>query len=121
MMTYVEIPNTNIAEIMIDGKVTRENFDAVIPKIEALIEKHGTIRFLEEIRSFGGFELSMLWDDMKFSFNHLKDFERVAIVTDKNWIKNWSKIGIIFMKAEMKLFDLEDINDARIWLMEDSE
>ncbi|MDK2971613.1 MAG: hypothetical protein PWP23_1368 [Candidatus Sumerlaeota bacterium] len=116
MITYNEIPGTNIAEIMVGGKVTKENFDALVPKLEKLIQEHGSVRLLEEIRDFGGFDLSILWDDMKFAFGHMKDFERVAVVTDKRWIKNWAKLSAVFIKAEVELFELNRIEDARAWL-----
>lgn len=118
MITYRDVPGTNIAELLVDGKVCREDFDAVIPKMEKLIGEYGKVRFLEEIRSFGGVELGVLWDDMKFAFGHLKDFERVAVVTDKRWIKNWSKLGTIFLKADVEVFDLDELEKAREWLRE---
>jgi len=119
MLSYQEIPGTNIAELVVDGKVTRQDFEDIAGRMEKLIEEHGRVRLLEEIRSFGGFELSVLWDDMKFAFGHLKDFERVAVVTDKGWIKNWSKFGNIFIKADVRVFEPSQIEDARAWLRKD--
>lgn len=120
MIQYKEIEGTNIAEIMVDGKVTREDFDTIAPRLENFIEKHGTVRLLEEIRNFSGFELSLLWDNMKFSFGHMKNFDRVAVVTDKRWIKNWTKLGNTFINAEVEAFELDEIEDARAWLRENA-
>lgn len=74
MIEFREVANTNIVEFTIDGSISAEEFDDIIARFEAAIEKHGTVRVLEEIPSFGGMPVSRFWEDIRFAFENIKHF-----------------------------------------------
>lgn len=116
MLTYREDADLGTAEVVIDGRVSRQEFERVAGRLEALIERHGKVRVLEFIKDFEGMDVDAFWEDIKFTLRHLNDFSRCAIVTDKNWINLWSELIQPFIRCEVEHFEPHEIEAARAWL-----
>ena len=116
MLDYKEDTDAGIVEITVDGRITREEFDDVAAKLEALIASHGKIRILEIVNDFQGIETSAFWDDLKFSLRHLNDFSKCAVVSDKQWVNLWSTLLRPFISCEVEHFEPDEIEMARAWL-----
>ncbi|MGB9801678.1 MAG: STAS/SEC14 domain-containing protein, partial [Arcobacter sp.] len=61
-------------------------------------------------------ELKAAWDDLKIGLKHGNQFEKIAIITGKSWIKIGSKITSWFIQGEVKNFENE--LEAFEWLNE---
>lgn len=116
MIEYRNNPDNNIVEITVEGKVTEADFDTVIAKLKADIEKHGKLRILEEIRSFTGIDPIALWKDAKFGFAHVNDFTHAAVVSDAQWMRTIAEALGSVLSAEVKAFEVSEIEAAREWL-----
>lgn len=121
MLIFRDDAESGIVELTINGTISKTEFDDVATKLQAIIKERGKVRLLEEIKGFSGIEPSAIWDDIRFSFNHLNDFSRVAVVTDKSWIEWWAKAVSPFISVEVELFEPSEIEAARDWLMRDEE
>lgn len=119
MIEYREDPGSNVIEILVDGGISREEFDQIAARLEAQIARHGKVRLLEEIRSFGGIEPAAFWGDLKFSLRHLTDFSRCAVVTDQRWIEWVTRALDPLLSCEIRHFPPAQIEAARHWLRED--
>ncbi len=42
--------------------------------------------------------------------------ERVAVVADQAWIRGLAELGHLFTRAELKVFTLEELPQARAWI-----
>ena len=73
MLAYKEYDNAQAVEIVINGRVSTEEFDKVARKLEAFIKSHGKIRVLEVIKDFEGMDAGAFWHDVKFSLRHVQD------------------------------------------------
>lgn len=82
MLSYKEYDNAQAVEIVLRGRVSTEEFDAIAKKIESFIARHGKVRVLEVIEDFQGMDAAAFWHDVKFSLRHLHDVSRLAIVTN---------------------------------------
>lgn len=116
MLEVRETPDTNIVEFTVDGRITREEFDRVVAVLNKKIEEYGSVRLLEEVRRIGAVEPSLIWEDLKWAFAHVKDISRTAIVADRKWIELYTKIVKPFVKMEVRYFDRGEIEAARRWL-----
>ena len=45
--------------------------------------------------------------------------DRVAVAADQAWIRRFAALGHLFTKAELKVFALEDLAEARAWIAAD--
>ncbi|HKK14495.1 MAG TPA: STAS/SEC14 domain-containing protein, partial [Gammaproteobacteria bacterium] len=71
------------------GTVTADDYEStMIPAVEAAIARAGKIRFLYHLgEDFSGFEAGAMWDDARLGLKHLSAWERIAVVTDVDWIR----------------------------------
>jgi len=118
MIDVHEQPNSNIVEMTVSGSITAQEFDNALATMTDTIERHGRIRLLENIGELDTPPIpwNKLWDDVKFSFEHLSDITHVAVVADQGWIGAYVNMLNPLMKAEFKHFKRPELEVARIWL-----
>ncbi len=117
MLSYTEHDNAQAVEISVSGKVSTEEFDRLAENLESFIKRHGKVRILERITDFEGMDAAALWHDIKFSLRHLKDFSRIAVVSDPHIRNLWSSFVAPFITCEVEHFAPDQISEARDWLM----
>ncbi len=120
MIDYREEPQTNIAEITIDGPISRQAYDDVCAQLVALIERKGRVRLLEHIRDIGKFDLSIIPADIAFSFHHIKDISHCAIVSDAAGLDWLAKVLDPLFTCKVRYFEEEDLDMARHWVRTDA-
>ncbi|WP_165855385.1 STAS/SEC14 domain-containing protein [Marinobacter sp. JSM 1782161] len=115
---YKEYPEYRLAEIHVEGRVSMEDFEDIAGRLEAFILHHGRVRLMEVVRDFDGFDLSILKDAIRFDREHLKDFSHCAVVSDSGWIGPFARMIAPFLNMELRVFGIDQIEDARCWLRE---
>ena len=113
---YTEHKTLPIVEIRVMGRVTEHDMEEIVPKMEAFIEKHGTIRLLEVIEQFDGFDPTTILDGMKFDLKHITDVTHIAVVSDVPWISFMTSAAAMVMPITVRVFGLDKIDEARKWL-----
>ncbi len=121
MIEYRDDPETGIAEIVVDGRIDRADYDEVCARLAALIERRGRIRVLEDIRRIGRSDLSIIPADMRFTFRHMKDFSHCAIVGERKWLEWLARAVDRLTRCRVRYFDRTDIEEARSWLRRETE
>ncbi len=102
------------------GEVTAEDYtNVVVPALEQKLSSLKKVRLLyvlgDDFKSYSG---SAAWEDTKVGMKHLTAFERVAVVTDVDWIENMVKAFGFAMPGEVRVFDEDELGDARTWISE---
>lgn len=105
-----------ILEVQVTGKLTKEAYQQFVPLVENMVAQHGKVRILFVMRDFHGWEMSALWEDVKFDLKHFKDIERLAIVGESKWEKGMAVFCKPFTTASIQYFDAPQIDEARAWL-----
>ena len=102
------------------GTVTSDDYESVIiPAVEALIARQGKVRFLYHLgEDFTGFEAGAAWDDTKLGMKHFGDWERIAVVTDVEWIRAGIKLFRLVMPGRVRVFQNSELAEAKWWLVE---
>ena len=80
------------------------------------IAASGEIRLLVEIEGFRHMEPEALLENLKFVKDHAGDIERLAVVSDRVWIKSWVEVGGLLTHAETKHFYRSEVEAAWKWL-----
>ncbi|WP_198013451.1 STAS/SEC14 domain-containing protein [Thalassoporum mexicanum] len=105
-----------MVEVLVDGKVTNADINSILPQMEKFIAQQGTVKMIEIVKDFSGFELSMLGKAIKFDIDHLKDFSHCAVVTDSGWIGPFARAISPFLNIQLKMFKMEQKQEALDWL-----
>lgn len=110
----------HVVGIIASGQVTASDYQTVlVPAIEAKIAEHGRVRVLYQLGpSFAGISSGAMWDDMRVGFAHLKAWERVAVVTDVDWIASAMRLFAFAMPCPVMVFANKEMGAATRWIAE---
>jgi SpoIIAA-like len=100
------------------GRVTRQDYEHVlIPKVEGALRRHEKLRCYYELGSeFTGFEAGAMWEDFKIGVEHWSRWERVAVVTDIDWIRHTMSAFGFLMPGQVRVFATGQAAEARAWI-----
>lgn len=114
------LPNfpDNVVAILCSGRVTKADYDSVlVPAVENALKKHEKVRIYYEISSdFSGIDPGAMFEDFKVGMEHLTRWEKIALVTDVEWIKHTMQLFSFITPGEMKLFSRSQAEAARDWI-----
>ncbi len=101
------------------GRVTKADYDAVlVPAVVKALEKHERVRlYYETSADFSGIDPAAMWEDFEVGMEHLKRWERIAVVTDVEWIKQTMRLFSFLMPDAMKSFSTSEAAQARTWII----
>ena len=102
-------------EVLVTGKLVKEDYDALVPTVDRAIERYGKIRMLIVMHDFHGWTASAFWEDTKFGARHFRDIERLAMVGETKW-QHGMTISKPFTTATVRYFDHDQVEAARAWL-----
>jgi hypothetical protein len=116
------IPNLpdNVLGFTATGTVTANDYESVIiPAVEAQFARHSKVRFLYHLGAdFSGFEAAAMWDDTKLGLKHLAGWERLALVSDVEWIRAAVKIFALAIPGHVRVFHNRELAEATRWVTE---
>jgi len=118
MITFMPESGGKIIGIRAGGKLTRADYrDILIPRLEALIARHGKIRALFWMdESFDGWEMEAALDNTAMDVKHRGDFEKVAMVGGPAWERLCAKLAGVLISGEIKTFPSGRLSEAWGWL-----
>jgi hypothetical protein len=103
----------------VSGKLLHQDYQQFVPRLEKLIEEHGSIRCLVEMLDLHGIALRALWDEIKFDVRHVRQIERCAVVGDRAWEAWMTRLSRpIFSNAAIRFFDVTERDRAWEWIRE---
>jgi len=125
----------HIIGLEIDGWIDAEDIDRITKLIEPRINAGEKLRIYAEVNSWSGMSLGAFIKDLKFSLQHLNDFEKEAmqrglggfphkrlhqeaIVSDRKWLEALAALGnTLFSGIEVKHFTPDESEKALEWVM----
>lgn len=108
----------DLVRVDVSGKLTQEDYDALIPSWEATIARHGSMRMLLVMEDFHGWDPGAAWDDFHFGITHASKVKRIAMVGEKAWQEWMAKVGSFFLRDAVKYFDRSELAEAERWVRE---
>lgn len=88
------------------GRITDEDYKTIlIPAIEARIKTDAKVRFIYVIGpDCTGIDAGAVLDDALFGLHHWRNFERIGIVTDHDWIAKAARLFMPLLPLKTRLF-----------------
>ena len=119
MLQFLPVFEGNTIAIRASGKLTHEDYQAFLPKLEEQIKELGKVSVLLELDNFSGWDIEAAKDDFHFGMQHQEDIIRFAIVGDKAW-ERWMTLMVkpFMPSGSIRFFTREELQEAWDWLRE---
>lgn len=106
--------------IRASGEVTADDYKSVlVPAVEAALKDGHKVRLLYvlagDVKGLG-FTAGAAWQDTKIGLGHYSSWEKVAVVSGKDWLRHSIDIFGYLIPGEVKGFTLDQEADARAWV-----
>ena len=110
---------SNVVAVVCKGRVTKSDYDLVlVPAVLKALRAHEKIRlYYETGADFAGIDPGAIWDDFKVGMEHLMRWQRIAVVTDVEWIRHAVRFFSFLMPRTTKLFSQLEAAKAREWIL----
>jgi len=109
---------SNVVGVEAHGVITAQDYDKqLIPHIQEKLKTHDHINLLFVAGdAFRTYSAGAVWDDTRFGMMHLADFEKIAIVSDVDWIRMGAKIFGPLMLGKLHVFAMSELDEAKRWV-----
>jgi hypothetical protein len=120
MIEIIQDLPDNTLGFVAKGTVTAKDYETVIiPAVEATFERQGKVRLLYHLGpDFSGFEAEAMWDDAKIGLKHISGWERVAVVSDIEWIRAGMNVFRLVIPGRIRVFHNSELAEAAQWVTE---
>ena len=100
------------------GEVSTDDYRTVLePAIDAALGKHAKARLLYVLGDrFEGYSAGAAWEDTKVGVEHWRSWERIAVVTDREWIAHGVKAFGWLLPGAVRVFPVAERADATAWV-----
>lgn len=101
------------------GKLSRDDYREVLePGLNEAVAS-GEARVVFVIEGFEGLEAKAMVEDLKtglsVEFHHRKDWRRLAVVSEHDWIAKAMELFAWAMPGDLRVFDLDELDEAKAW------
>jgi hypothetical protein len=115
----LDLPESAVG-IRASGEVTGDDYRTVlIPAVEAALQGGHKVRLLyvlgEDVKGLG-FTAGAAWQDTKVGLGHYSSWEKVAVVSGKEWLRHSVDIFGYLIPGEVKAFTPAEEAEARSWV-----
>jgi hypothetical protein len=104
------------------GQVTADDYQRVmVPDVEAAFALNRKLRLIYHIgEEFTGFDPGAMWDDARLGMRHFSSWDRIALVTDVQWLRMTATAMGFAVPAQFRLFGNAELAEAKRWISEPS-
>ena len=120
MIKFIEDLPGNIVAVRLSGDVKAEDYDKVlVPAIEEKVKEYGQVRLLYQLDpDFKKFTRNAMFEDMKLGIHNFKSFEKIAFVSDVDWIIDAVEIFKHVIPGKVKTYNNKELPEAKAWIRE---
>lgn len=108
----------DVVAIRARGIITDQDYrDMLVPLVEEKLKLHERLKLLFVLDGdFDSYSAAAAWDDARFGLSHLRDFSKIALVTDISWVRHGVRMFAPLMNADVRVFDVAELKDATSWI-----
>lgn len=109
-----------LLSVAITGPLTSENFEILAHTVDSWLERSGMLNgIIIRVEKFPGWEnLDAFLSHLSFIRSHHEKIRRVALVADGRFADIPVLLGKHFVKAEVKRFGYDQVDEARGWALQ---
>jgi hypothetical protein len=120
MIHHLQNLPSNIVGFKATGEITEKDFtETVVPKVKLLIDKTDKLNYILVLEtSLKNFTIGAWMKDAMMGIKYLTKWNRAAIVSDVEAIRNFTNFFSYLMPGEFKGFEHKDLQHAIDWVSE---
>jgi hypothetical protein len=105
----------NLVNVAVLGEFTIADFKTFEEQTLYKLKSPGALNLLFDLRAMVSYTLDVAWEDLKFfRREHNHDFNKIAIVTDNQWLTWEALLSRAFIDADLRAF--ADYEEAKAWV-----
>ncbi len=112
-----ESENGNVG-IKIEGKLTQNDYELLIPYIDRLRQEVDLVGLLCDMTECEGLNSQAVCEDLTRHLQQFREITRVAVVGDSRWMECGTKVFHPLQKTTVQYFTPERMEEAWKWLKE---
>ena len=115
MFRILESGVNSVIEMEVKGDVTKDDYERLEEAIKEKLKETDKVNILCKITELSSITAKAILADFKIGVKHYRNINRMAVVSAKEWIEWWSKLGAI-LPVEIKHFNTDEIDQAWNWI-----
>ncbi len=108
----------NTVGFLLEGDFNKETSSKLITAIEAKLDFFEEINLYIEDTGIENFTMKALLEEVVFKYQHAHRFNKVALVTDRRWLKACNNLLDLFGDTQARNFATENRLGGLAWIME---
>ncbi len=111
----------NVVGLIAKGEIHAEDYEKTIdPAVEAALATNDKVRLLYVLGAdLEGYSGGAAWQDGKLGMKHLGKWEKIAVVSDQDWIRHSVNLFGYLIPGKVKVFTVAEEADASEWITAD--
>ena len=105
-----------LVEARAHGTLDGDDYDVLLPELNALLANGQKLRFLLILDDFHGWDVESFWRELRWDEQNRDRLERVAIIGEAAWQKWSTLLTKWFVPGNVRYFDRGEEPAAREWL-----
>ncbi len=105
-----------VIEMRMSGKLTRADYDELLPQLEKLLGSWPKVNFLLVLHDFHGWEAGAAWAELKFDIRNWKRFGRIAVVGESAQERWGTWLSGLLAPEPVRFFVPADEAVAHAWV-----
>ena len=110
----------DVLAIRVSHKITGADLDAIMDRLDALMENHAKVHVFVETHQIDGIELTSLPRYMSRALpllGKLDKFGRVAVVADQGWVRAGSRLeSAMLPNIKYRVYEPDERAEALAWV-----
>lgn len=120
MVEQIENMHGETLGFRLSGKINLDEYHLILDPIEEKLERGEKVSFLVETADdFQGLDMGALWEDLKAAgsvgLKYRNSWERIAVVTDKDWMRRGIAAFDWVIPGEIRVFEPGRLEQAKTW------
>lgn len=106
----------NLTIVGVFGEMVLADYRLFEQEVLQQLQMLGRVKLLIDLRTMLGYTLDVAFEDVKFTRDHAVAVGRIAILSQREWVKWMALLSQLFINSDVRVFDTETA--ARDWLAE---
>lgn len=110
----------HVAAYKASGAISKEEYESIVmTRVNEVAAHHNKINFLVQLQTgMENYSIGAFIDYVKVSFEHFTQWNRMAIVTDQQWVRRAYDALSYIVHGEIRTYELKDLDIAKEWVSE---